>query len=121
MMKGSKGLYVFSIGEYEDTDSLRIQIGGEVVYIPMRDIYDAAERHKKALTALSQIAAKPEEKRMAKADKEEDITDILASILRRLDGLEASFTPAGIAILSEHVSRHMRDKLRQQTGVRNVS
>ncbi len=115
-MKGSKGLYVFSIGEYEDTDSLRIQIGGEVVYIPMRDIYGAAERHKKEIAALSQIAAMPEEKRMVKSDKEEELSDVLASIARRLDALEAHFTPAGLDILTGIIDQRLAVKIRQQLG-----
>ncbi len=58
-MKGSKGLYVFTITEYENTDCLRIQIGGEEVYIPMRDIYGAAERHKQYEEAKTKIYAMP--------------------------------------------------------------
>ncbi len=67
-MKGSKGLYVFTITEYENTDCLRIQIGGEEVYIPMRDIYGAAERHKQYEEAKTKIDAMPEEERMEKAE-----------------------------------------------------
>jgi len=67
-MKGSKGLYVFTITEYENTDCLRIQIGGEEVYIPMRDIYGAAERHKQYEEAETNIDAMPEEERMEKAE-----------------------------------------------------
>jgi len=120
-VKGSKGLYVFTVTDFEDTDCVHVQIGSEEAYIPMRDIYDAASNHKQYLEAKARIDAMPEEERIAKADKEEELSDVLASILRRLDALEAHFTPAGLTILSEHLSRYLRDKLRQQTGVRNVS
>ncbi len=67
-MKGSKGLYVFTVTDFEDTDSLHIEIGGEEAYIPMRDIYGAAENHKKYLAAKAKIDAMPEEERMEKAE-----------------------------------------------------
>jgi len=69
-MKGSKGLYVFTISEYEDTDSLHIQIGTEEAYIPLSDIYDAASNHKQYLAAKARIDAMPEEERIARDDNE---------------------------------------------------
>src|SRR5260221_2142375 len=67
-MKGSKGLYQFTISEYENTDSLHIQIGSEEAYIPMRDIYGAAENYKKYEAAKAKIDAMPEEERIEKCE-----------------------------------------------------
>src|SRR6266702_466519 len=67
-VKGSKGLYVFTVKDFENTDSLHVQIGDEEAYIPMRDIYGAAENHKKYEAAKAKIDAMPEEERMEKCE-----------------------------------------------------
>jgi len=67
-VKGSKGLYVFTVKDFENTDSLHVQIGDEEAYIPMRDIYGAAENHKKYEAAKAKIDAMPEEERIEKAE-----------------------------------------------------
>ena len=52
-----------------------------------------------------------------RAEKEENLADLLTAILNRLDILESHFTPPGLDILSETLERRLVARLRRQGSV----